>query len=437
MYLVSPVARAVDPNAPVPISLDRKSRAADPASGQFDAARPLGIYVHFPFCGVHCPYCDFAVDERADIPHDEYADAVVREIDARAPWFGAAGASDAAAGDLRSIYFGGGTPGLWRPAALGRVIAGVERHFPRNDPAVAREITVEVNPGEVDEAHLRALADAGVNRLSMGAQSFDDEELRRLGRNHDAEAIPRAFHAARTVGFTNLTVDLMFAIPGQSLASWQRSLAALIALGPEHVSAYSLTIERGTRFFNDDKAGRLERPDDDVAAEMFRCGQATLAGAGYAQYEISSHARPGFRAVHNQLYWTQGAYLGVGASAASFRPLVDGTGWRFSNPRATATYLRAAAAADGPRAAKVERRAADDLENEALWLALRTSDGVDRRAHQRRFGADPLAGEERATAAARFARSGWLLVSDDVVRLSPEGILFADEIAAQLWRAGA
>jgi oxygen-independent coproporphyrinogen-3 oxidase len=434
---VSPVARVADPNAPVPISLDRKSRAADPASGRFDAARPLGIYVHFPFCGVHCPYCDFAVDDRAVIPHDEYADAVVREIDARAPWFGAASAADPRGADLRSIYFGGGTPGLWRPAALARVIAAVGRHFPGPAGAApAREITVEVNPGEVDEAHLRALAHAGVNRLSLGAQSFDDEELRRLGRNHDAAAIPRAFHAARAAGFTNLTVDLMFAIPGQSRASWQRSLAALIALAPEHISAYSLTIERGTRFFNDEKAGRLERPDDDVAAELFRCGQETLATAGYVQYEISSHARPGHRAVHNQLYWTQGAYLGVGASAASFRPLVDGTGWRFSNPRATATYLRAAAAAEGPRAAKVERRAAEDLENEALWLALRTSDGVDRRAHQRRFGADPLRAADRAAAADRFVRSGWLLVSDDVVRLSPEGILFADEIAAQLWRAG-
>jgi oxygen-independent coproporphyrinogen-3 oxidase len=421
-------------DAPISIALGRRAKEADPALGAFDAARPLGVYVHFPFCGVHCPYCDFAVDDRAVVPHDEYADAVVREIDARAPWFGGQSATSGSAADLRSIYFGGGTPGLWRPSALGRVIAAVERHFP--GPA-AREITVEINPGEVDDAHLQALKAVGVNRLSMGAQSFDDDELRRLGRNHDAAAIPRAFAAARRAGFANLTVDLMFAIPGQSLDSWRRSLAALVALGPEHVSAYSLTIERGTRFFNDEKAGRLQRPDDDAAAEMFRVGREALAAAGYAQYEISSHARPGYRAVHNQLYWTGGAYLGVGASAASFRPLMDGTGWRFSNPRATSTYLRAAGAADGPAAIKVERRSAIDLENEALWLALRTSDGVDRGAHARRFGADPLSAPGRASAAAAFVHGGWLVVSDDVVRLSPEGLLFADEVAARLWNAGA
>ena len=383
---------------------------------------------------MRCPYCDFAVDERTAIPHDDYADAVVREIDARAGWFGGGtGQGGAGGADVRSIYFGGGTPGLWRPAALARVIAAVRRNFAAAAARGAWEITVEVNPGEVDAAHLSALAAAGVNRLSIGAQSFDDDELGRLGRNHTAAAIPRAFHAARAAGFANLTVDLMFAIPGQTADSWRRSLDALITLGPEHVSAYSLTIERGTRFYSDEKAGRLQRPDDEIGAEMFRAGRAALAEAGYAQYEISSHARPGRRAVHNQLYWTQGAYLGVGASAASFRPLADGTGWRFSNPRGTDSYLRAAAGAQGPRPAKVEKRTAIDLENEALWLALRTTDGVDRKAHARRFGTDPLAAPARQSAADAFVRTGWLEISAESVRLLPEGILFADEVAARLW----
>ena len=412
-----------------PILLARPAaRAGDPASGVVDAARPLGVYVHFPFCGVRCPYCDFAVDERASIPHDVYADAVIREIEARAPWFG----GDSGALDLRSIYFGGGTPGLWRPDALGRVIAAVERAFATTLPRAAWEITVEVNPGEVERDHLAALHAAGVNRLSLGAQSFDDEELRRLGRNHAAAAIPHAFAAARAAGFGNLTADLMFAIPGQTSDSWRRSLDALVALGPEHVSAYSLTIEKGTRFFNDVRAQRMAAPDDELAADMFRVGRATLAAAGYAQYEISSHARPGRRAVHNQLYWTQGAYLGVGASAASFRPLTDGTGWRFSNPRATDSYLRAATAAAGPRPAKVEKRAPGDLEGEAVWLALRTADGIDRAAHARRFGADPLAPAARASAAAALVAKGWLEVTDACVRLTPEGLLCADEVAARI-----
>jgi oxygen-independent coproporphyrinogen-3 oxidase len=423
------VARGSEPL--IPLSGVARGRTNDPAAGSFDAARPLGVYVHFPFCGVRCPYCDFAVDPRADIPHDAYADAVVRELEARSSWFQAAGQAP----DLRSVYFGGGTPGLWRPDALGRVLAAVERGFPGARPPSAWEITVEVNPGEVGPAHLQALRALGVNRLSIGAQSFDDDELARLGRNHAAAAIPRAFADARAAGFANLTMDLMFAIPGQTSESWRRSLDALIALAPDHASAYSLTIERGTRFSNDVRAGRLDAPDDERAAEMFRTGQAALAAAGYAQYEISSHARPDRRAVHNQLYWTQGAYLGVGASAASFRPLADGTGWRFSNPRGTDAYLRAAATG-GPRPAKVEKRSAADLENEALWLALRTCDGVDRPAHRRRFGSDPLAPAERQSAAATLIDRGWLHVTEDVVRLTQLGLLYADEVAARLWVSG-
>ena len=163
---------------------------------------------------------------------------------------------------------------------------------------------------------------------------------------------------------------------------------------------------------------------------MFRWGREALAAAGYAQYEVSSYARPGLRAVHNQLYWTQAAYLGVGASAASFRPLADGSGWRFSNPRSTETYL---ALARRPRPAKVERRSPADLENEALWLGLRTRDGIDRGAHRRRFGADPLAPEERRREADRCVASGWLDVTPQVLQLTDEGVLFADEVAARLW----
>ncbi len=409
------------------VPLRRRAQPEDPSAGPADVARPFGVYVHFPFCGVRCPYCDFAVDERYQIPHDGYADAVSAELHDRAGWFRDGETSPS----LRSIYFGGGTPGLWRPDALGRVVNGIVRAFATN--AAALEITVEVNPGEVDEPHLRALREIGVNRLSIGAQSFDDNELVRLGRNHTAAAIPTAFAAARAAGFDNLTADLMFAIPGQTPASWARSLAALVALGPEHVSAYSLTIEKGTRFFNDVNAARMAAPDDDLAAEMFQTAQTTLAAAGYAQYEISSHARPGRRAVHNQLYWTGGAYLGLGASAASFRPLRGGGGWRFSNPRGTDVYLRSAGTAEGSRLAKVERRTPSDLENEALWLALRTIDGVDRAAHAMHFGQDPLATDQRQRSAVDFARRGWLIHDEARVRLTPQGLLFADEIAASLW----
>ena len=192
---------------PVALGRARGAAAEDPSRGDLAPGRPLGVYVHFPFCGVRCPYCDFAVDTRAAIPHDAYADAVIAELGARRAWF-------EGAGPLASIYFGGGTPGLWWPAALARVVVAVRAAF-GDRPADALEITVEANPGEVDEPGLAALRAAGVNRLSLGAQAFEDRLLRALGRNHDAAAIPRAVRAARAAGFEALSLDLMFGLPDQ------------------------------------------------------------------------------------------------------------------------------------------------------------------------------------------------------------------------------
>jgi oxygen-independent coproporphyrinogen-3 oxidase len=403
----------------------------DPSRGALAPGRPLGVYVHFPFCGVRCPYCDFAVDTRAEIPHDAYADAVIAELGVRRAWFDGAG-------PLASIYFGGGTPGLWRPDALGRVVAAVGDAFgaptPRDREAL--EITVEANPGEVDEARLAAFRAAGVNRLSLGAQSFDGALLRTLGRNHDDAAIPAAVRAARAAGFASLSLDLIFGVPGQTRDGWRRALDAAIAIAPEHVSAYALTIERGTAFGSLDRAGKLPRPDDDLVARMFEDAREVLAAAGLIPYEVSSYARAGHRARHNGLYWTGAPYLGLGASAASFRPLDDGTGWRFSNPRATDTYLKAAARQDAALAGHVpprhvERRTREDLENEAVWLGLRTVDGLDRSAHARRYGRDPLEGR---TAAQACIDAGWLLADETSVRLTPRGFLMADEVASRLWR---
>ncbi len=300
-------------------------------------------------------------------------------------------------------------------------------------PTADLEITVEVNPGETDAAHLRALRAEGVNRLSIGIQALEDRLLVALGRNHDAAAGPAAVAAARAAGFDDVSIDLIFGVPGQSLDDWRRAVDAALALAPTHVSAYALTIERGTVFGARDRAGELPRPDDEAVAAMFEHARAAFAAAGLEPYEVSSYARPGRRARHNQLYWSLAPYLGVGASAASFRPLADGGGWRFSNPRATDVYLTAARAGGGsPVARHVERRTAADLENEAVWLGLRTTDGIDRAAHQARHGRDPLVGRESAVAWA--AAAGWLVVDEARVRLTPSGVLFADEIAGRFWR---
>jgi oxygen-independent coproporphyrinogen-3 oxidase len=405
----------------------RRHAQADPGQGVFDVTRPLGVYVHFPFCTVRCPYCDFAVDTRREIPHDEYAATVAIEIAARRAWYRA---PDGAPPPLRSIYFGGGTPGLWRPDALGRVLDAVRHAF--DGPACDQlEITVEANPGEVTREHLHALRAAGVNRLSFGLQSFDDGLLVRLGRNHVAAAGPSAVAAARAAGFASLSCDLMYGLPGQSLDHWRRSVEALLALAPEHVSAYALTVERGTAFGALARAKRLGAASDELTAEMFDWGREALAAAGYEHYEVSSYARAGAHAIHNGLYWSGGSYLGVGASAASFRPLTDGTAWRFTNARATDTYEAAVRAAGRPAA--VERRLAPDLENEAMWLGLRTRSGIDRASHARRHGRDPLADPGRAAAARRCADAGWLDLEPGALRLTHRGFLFADEVASRLW----
>ena len=399
---------------------------ADPASGILDASRPLGVYVHFPFCRARCPYCDFATAVREPIPHDGYAAAITAELAARAGWF-----RGESAPDLRSIYFGGGTPGLWRPQAIGRVIETTRRAFDATGPL---EITVEANPGEVTAETAAGLRAAGVNRVSLGMQAFQDHLLAAIGRQHDVAAIAAAVQAVRRAGIDNLCADLMFGLPGQTMDDWRYSLDALVALAPEHVTAYALTVERGTPFGALERAGKLQRPDDETVAAMYGIGHEVLQAAGFEHYEISSYARPGRRAVHNTLYWTGGAYLGVGASASSFRPLVDGSGWRFSNPRGLTTYLRSAAAHQGnPLPAKVERRTAEDLENEGLWLGLRTCDGVDRAAHARRYGHDPLASSERADAAKKCVDADWLSVTPDSLRLTVKGCLFADEVSSRLW----
>ncbi len=415
--------RGVAEEATRPQGLSRPG--ADVSAGALRPGEPLGVYVHFPFCGVRCPYCDFAVDTRAEIPHDAYAEAVVAELAARAGWY-------AGAGPLVSVYFGGGTPGLWRPDALGRVLEAARAAF--GAPAARDlEITVEVNPGETGAAHLAALRAVGVNRLSIGIQALEDRLLAALGRNHGAAAGPAAVAAARAAGFDDLSIDLIFGVPGQTLDDWRRALEAAVALAPDHLSAYALTVERGTVFGARDRAGALPRPDDEQVAAMFEHARGALAAAGLEPYEVSSYARPGRRARHNQLYWSLGPYLGVGASAASFRPLAEGGGWRFSNPRATDVYLAAARAGGGsPAVRHVERRSGRDLENEALWLGLRTADGIDRAAHRDRHGNDPLAGREAAAEAA--VRAGWLAIDEGRLRLTPAGILFADEIAGRFWR---
>jgi oxygen-independent coproporphyrinogen-3 oxidase len=373
----------------------------------------FGVYIHFPYCRKRCPYCDFAVHARARIPHDAYADAVVAELAVRAPLF--------AGRELVSVYFGGGTPGLWRADCVARVLSAVTGAFARPAPL---EVTLEANPDDLSREHLDALASAGVNRLSLGAQSLQDKHLHTLGRTHGAAQVVAAVADARAAGFTSLSLDLMFALPAQTLTELEADLAGVLAMAPDHLSVYNLTVEERTAFGGLQRAGLLHVPESGVAAEMYERIMERLAGAGFDHYEISSWARPGRRARHNTLYWTGGEYLGLGCSAHSFRRLPDGGGERFSAVRSVDAWLKA------PPLATAETLDAGAVEREAVWLGLRLLDGIDRSAHQRLHGVDPVPAHRAELD--RLVAEGLVTVTPERIRLTPRGVLFADEVGARL-----
>ncbi|MEO6951803.1 MAG: radical SAM family heme chaperone HemW [Polyangia bacterium] len=374
---------------------------------------PFGVYVHFPYCTKRCPYCDFAVSVRRTIPHERYANVVVAELVERAAEFPGRVAS--------SVYFGGGTPGLWRPEALGRVLDAIRSTYALREDA---EVTVEVNPGEASAPHLAALRRIGVNRLSIGAQSFDDRSLAVLGRTHDASAARTAVQLARAAGHDNVSVDLIFGLPHASRVALDRELEAVLSLETEHVSLYQLTIEPRTAFAALVRARSLVLPDDEVQAELYERVRERLAQAGYVHHEISSWARPGKHARHNSLYWTQDEYLGVGASASSLR-ISDGAGERSTNVRSTDAYL------SHRHVESTDRLERDAFEREGLWLGLRLVAGIDRAAHHARWGHDPIA-SDRGSVLQRLVAGGLVVIGDTHLRLTPRGQLLADHVGAEL-----
>ena len=377
---------------------------------------PIGLYVHVPFCVRKCAYCDFASYSGRDADLPAYMDALARE----AAWHAARGAFDEYA--VRTAYVGGGTPSL----AADRLADFLAAHrmwlFPN-----AEEITIEANPGTIGLPGLRRLFDAGCNRLSIGLQSLHDRELRTLGRIHSRDDALRCVQAARQAGFRNLSLDLMFGIPGATLADWLATLRETIALAPEHVSAYNLTIEAGTPFAELREQGKLNLPDDGAQVEMYDAAVAELAAAGYEQYEISNFARPGFRSQHNQIYWRNEEYIGLGAAAHSYL-----RGCRYWNASALDDYL-VRSRSDAPPSdfpPTVDGHETLDLAGamgETMMMQLRLRDGVDLRQFQRRFGLSIKAvyGEQIA----ELCAEGLLEINQTRLRLTMRGVRFANEAA--------
>ena len=385
-------------------------------------SQAVALYVHIPYCLAKCPYCDFNSYAARVWPEDAYADALLSEL-AHATREGIF-----PRGTATSIFFGGGTPSLFAPRTIARLLDGAAREL---TIAGDVEITLEANPGTVDEERLAGFVAAGVNRLSFGIQSFHPELLLALGRRHSVEDSFRALRAARDAGVKNLSLDLIYAVPGESLEACAADVARAIEIAPEHVSAYNLTYEKGTALFRELQEGRVDPAPEELEVAMFHLVRERLANAGYAQYEISNYAQPGREARHNQAYWRGTPYLGLGAGAHSFVPRdasADGTsyGTRWDTLRDPNRYMEAIRAAGVAVASREELTRAQAM-GEACWLGLRERRGIDVGQFAARF-ATPL--REAFPHVDQMLADGLVEWHEQHLRLTTQGLLVADSVFA-------
>jgi putative oxygen-independent coproporphyrinogen III oxidase len=380
-------------------------------------APALGVYVHWPYCARICPYCDFNVVRERGRTQEKAAlvEAIVADLAAQAARIGPR--------RLVSIFFGGGTPSLMAPEAVGRIIETCRAHWPA-EPDL--EVTLEANPTDAEAGRFAAFAAAGVGRLSLGVQSLDDTALKALGRNHDAAAARRAMETAKTV-FPRLSIDLIYARPDQTVAAWRAELAEALAFGPEHVSPYQLTIEAGTAFDRAVRRGTLRPPDEEAAADLYEATQDVLGAAGFEAYEVSNHARgEAARSQHNLVYWRGEDYLGVGPSAHGRITLADGR-WATVSPSSVTDYI-ARVRAEGV-GVESERLTPREAALERLLMGLRTNEGVE----VDELAALPLDRE----AFAELERAGLACAAGGRLRVTARGRPVLDRITAELASAPA
>lgn len=358
---------------------------------------PLGVYVHIPFCATRCDYCDFATWTDRGHLIDEYVDACVTDLERQGPGIGR---------PATSVFFGGGTPSLIPADGLARIVGAIER-------ADGAEVTIECNPDSVEPDQLGVYAAAGVNRLSFGVQSMQPHVLAELGRTHDPAGVERAVQWARDAGFEHINLDLIYGTPCETVDDWRRTLDGTLALGPDHVSAYALTIEPGTPLGRDIAAGGRSAPDDDDQADKYEIADDTLGAAGFEWYEISNWARPGGACRHNLLYWDQGDYLAIGAAAHG-----HSAGRRWWNLRTPERYLAAIRSGASAEAGHEVLGEPARLE-EALMLAIRTRHGI-----AIPNGAGPIVAD--------LAREGLVEITGDHITLTRRGRLLASDVTTRL-----
>ena len=373
-------------------------------------AEPLALYVHWPFCVSKCPYCDFNSHVRSSIDQDEWRDALLADL--------AYEARILPDRTVTSIFFGGGTPSLMDPATVSAIIGAAGEHWRASDDI---EITLEANPNSVEAARFADLASAGVNRLSLGLQSFDEASLAFLGRAHSANEGEQALEIAQK-HFPRVSFDLIYALPGDTEASWSATLDRAIAKGTSHLSLYQLTIEPGTRFASMVAKREFEPLDDDEAAGLFELTAERSAAAGIPAYEVSNHARPGQESRHNLTYWRYGDYAGVGPGAHGRR-----RGTRTVRHRKPENFL-SGMRRNGHGMVEEERLTLDEAADEALVMGLRLSEGIDPQAMEQRFGKRVI----DDAAVSRLVASGHLQRDGNRVRTTPAGRLLLDRVLAEI-----
>ncbi|MBI5970838.1 MAG: radical SAM family heme chaperone HemW [Deltaproteobacteria bacterium] len=382
---------------------------------------PLGVYAHIPYCASKCPYCSFNSAAVIAVPEVRYTNCILNELDCYLEKDGIGGRG------LESIYIGGGTPSLFSPPAIGRMVDGIKTRFV---PSPDIETTLEVNPDSVDALRFEGYLAAGVTRVSIGAQSFDDAVLKTLGRRHPASKAVSAVKDAKAAGFENVGVDLIFGVPGQGMASWKAALTVAVELRPQHISVYGLTMEEDTPFYSLYGKSRDRAAVEEREAQMYETALGVLKGAGYLHYEISNFALPGFMSRGNRRYWLGGDYIGLGAGAHSFFSSQGGQyppkwGLRRWNTADAVSYMESIEA-KGVATDGSESPTETEARTEAALLGLRMLDtGIDAEAFKARFGVYPSAAFHNIEA---FEKEGLLLLRGEDVLLTHKGALISNEI---------
>lgn len=370
--------------------------------------KPLALYIHIPFCRSKCIYCDFASYPNSEDRIGSYLTALKEEL---CSW------KDRLQNyELTTIFIGGGTPSILSGRQIEDLLCAV-RAVVRVHPEA--EITMEANPGTVDCEKLRLCRRSGVNRISFGVQSMNDGLLKKLGRIHTAAEICEAVSMARDAGFDNVSLDLMYALPGQTVDLWRDTLDRAITLSPDHISAYSLIVEEGTPMYDLAEAGKVDLPDDDSVIEMQRIAIDRLAEAGYHRYEISNYARPGRECRHNIVYWQRGEYLGIGCAAHSLM-----NGERFENPRGLSEYLSGVRQCD-----RISLARQDEME-ETVMLSTRMTQGLDLDDYRRRFGEDFASAHAKTIR--RLQSLGLIETDGGFLRLTRRGLEVQNAVVVEL-----